>query len=91
MSFANFDGSHRRHHYFVSGIIIDARWFDTDRYLVFLQGDVQTTYPYDYPGDWYAASSSGIGERNWSEASIRDGNFLVTLDEQNQVTDVRRY
>jgi hypothetical protein len=85
MVVANFDGSHRQVHQFPYTIIVDARWFDDDTYLVFLLEG------YPYPKQWQVVDAGMMGEKHWYGATTREGNYLVTLDETNEVVGLRRY
>jgi hypothetical protein len=84
---ANSDGSSRQVHEFPGATIVDARWFSADTYLVFAHWGGLFDY---YPKEWSAAGQPAIEEHIYN-ARIKDGNFLVTLDERNQVTKLQRY
>ncbi len=90
----NADGTKLRSHRYPSGVV-DGLWIAQNEYLVFLRPPRITDERYSnttsqYPYEWHRLDPKAVGEYSW-DITIKQGNYLVTVDEGNEIAAVSRY
>jgi hypothetical protein len=86
----NHDGSHRKQHHYPSGIV-DARWLDSDSYLIYLEPASDYDSMNQYPYFWNSLNSHPIISFAELERRIVEGNYVVKLSAENEIIAVSNY
>jgi hypothetical protein len=86
----NSDGSNREEHRYPSGIV-DARWFSPDAYLIYLETASEYDHENKYPYFWTYFNPETLGLYTGWDRRIRDGNYLVQLNAENEIIGISNY